>query len=311
MTALTIRISILILAVIFGGCRRVPEKSIPEKLYLVNSRDRKELTLLFKSFFGRGDFLRVLYADKPMGSIDYNLRLVTYKQKRLKHNRLMVLDNKRWDTWLRYRHLFPMKKYCLIKTQLSLDGFCYGYTLINKERCKTVIHKNLELFQSFSSNSMSTNEIFERLCDGQLFTDEYRGSLNYLYALGLLFGYREDDIRDFVERAKLEQDLADFPFEYSLIRKDLLDDLQYMITHKDHFPIQKTPQISIERLELLSSSLVLQRKMTLSHQLYPLQISYSMSTIPQEDNPPRLAKKFMEIYYSDNFLEQILEELAS
>ena len=289
---------------------------VKQQIHLIPIEDQRILTLFFKRLFYRGDFLYVLMGAKPMGSIDYNLRLITSPLMNKRYKQLMVLDRKGWKVWNKYQHLFPMKNYCFIAAEGPTQEPCFTFFLINKPKCLLLICKNLNLFQSLIQKKATPKKILHLLCKGSLLSNYSFGSLKYHQAQGILFGYDADSIYNFTKKIQLEQDIIRLPINYHLFPKQILQDLKYKI-RESNLPsdaIESFP--SLEKLIFLKNSLRLIKATKINNPLFPLQTpsfisdNKSKKTDAVIANYDGLRKKLMEIYYSENFLGNLLEKLT-
>ena len=135
-----------------------------------------------------------------MGSIDYSLshlRFPVFYKNPEQHLYLMALDKKDWKVWEKYQHFFPMEKYSFVKVEK--DG-SFGFFLVNKEKSYAVIEKNLQLFQDLTGEKVCPHTLLHMLCQGQFAYSHSSAPCLTLYykALGLLYGYGEENIQVFI-----------------------------------------------------------------------------------------------------------------
>ena len=182
-------------------------ESVTSQVNLIPFKDREILSRFFKRLFYHGDFSYTLLGQKPMGSIDYNLNLLAFPQfykEPQKHLFLMALDEKGWKVWEKYKNLFLIKKYSFIKVK---HGSFFGFILINKKKAYAVIKDNLPIFQELVEEEICASKILTMLCEGKFGYYHSKASflITYYKALGLLYGYGEENVKAFVQREQLIQ----------------------------------------------------------------------------------------------------------
>ncbi len=299
------------------------KQQIEIRLHSLSFEERNSLTKFFRRLFYHGDFAYTLLARKPMGSIDYNLNLLAFPQfykEPEKHLFLMALDKKGWRIWEKYKDLFPMKRYSLIKVEH--DTF-FGILLINKEKAYVVIKENLPLFQELVGKKLRTREILKLLCNGQFGYYHFNTPclLTYYEALGLLYGYGKENVRAFIKRAQLSQNLRSLPIEIKTLPSKVMNCIEMedspTICSKCQPPndlkiasLACELNVLLEKVQLIKGTnknnpfLPLQKSLFLGNE----QLDQTRATIENYDD---LNKKILEIYESDKFLETILDMLTS
>jgi len=215
----------------FSGSFAIEEKvSICYRIQSIPFEERKILERFFRRLFYHADFSYTLFGLKPMGSIDYNLDLLSFPQfykEPENHLFLMALDEKGWRIWEKYKDLFPMEKYAFIKVR---HDTCFGFLLINKEKVYSVLEKNLLLFQELFLEEICASELLKRLCEGQLAYSHSNTPylLTYYKALGLLYGYGEQNVQDFIKREQILQDLKNLPIDLKRLPPEVVNSLEMM-----------------------------------------------------------------------------------
>ena len=299
------------------------KQEIEIRLHSLPFEERERLTMFFRRLFYHGDFAYTLLGQKPMGSIDYNLNLLAFPQfykEPEKHLFLMALDKKGWRIWEQYKDLFPMKRYSLIKVEH--DAF-FGILLINKEKAYAVIKENLSLFQELVGKKFSARKILKLLCNGQFgyYHSNTPCSLTYYEALGLLYGYGKENVRAFIKRAQLSQNLRSLPIEVTSLPSKVMhciemeDSSTICSKCQPQNDLKVTPlacelNALLEKVQFIKGTnknnpfLPLQKSMFLGNE----QLDQTRGIIKSYDD---LNKTILEIYESDKFLEIILGLLTS
>lgn len=295
--------------------------SVNHRIQSIPFEERKILERFFRRLFYHGDFSYTLFGLKPMGSIDYSLNHlcfpVFYKNPE-QHLYLMALDEKDWKVWERYQYLFPMKKYSFVKVEKD-DSF--GFLLVNKEKSYAIIEKNLQLFQDLVGKKVCPRTLLHSLCQGQL---AYSFSsvpclILYYKALGLLYGYGEENVQVFIEREQLLQTLSNLPIDVKNLPSEIA---RYLETRElSTMPAKSPPKVEVASLvfelkKLLHANyfvkgtkkdnpfLPIKRSLFFGSEKY----AQAQALIESWD---KVNSSIVKIYESDIFLETILEMLTA
>jgi hypothetical protein len=299
------------------------KQEVEIRLHSLPFEERASLTKFFRRLFYHGDFAYTLLGRKPMGSIDYNLNLLAfpkfYKEPE-KHLLLMALDKKGWRIWEQYKDLFPMKRYSFIKVEY--DTF-FGILLINKEKAHAVIKENLSLFQRLVGKKLHAKKILKLLCNGQFgyyHSNNTYCLLDYYEALGLLYGYGKENVRAFIKRAQLSQNLRSLPIEIKILPSKVVN---YIEMEDSPITCSKCrPQNDFEIMPLVCELNVLLENVQLikgtnkNNPFLPLQKSLFLGNEQLDqtraviENYDDLNETILKIYESDKFLETILGMLT-
>ncbi|PWU14779.1 MAG: hypothetical protein C5B45_03885 [Chlamydiae bacterium] len=222
--------------------------SINHRLQLIPPEERKALEGFFRRLFYHADFSYTLFGLKPMGSIDYSLshlRFPVFYKNPEQHLYLMALDEKDWNVWERCQHLFPMEKYSFVKVE---KDHSFGFFLVNKEKSYAVIEKNLQLFQNLTGKKICPRTLLHMLCQGQLAYSFSSAPYSTLYhkALGLLYGYGEENVQVFIKRNQLLQTLSNLPLDVKNLPSEIARYLGRTETSKR--PAKSPPKIEVASL---------------------------------------------------------------
>lgn len=297
--------------------------SVRHRIQLIPSEEREILERFFQRLFYHGDFSYTLFGLKPMGSIDYNLELIRFPQfykEPEKHLFLMALDEKGWRVWKRYRNLFPMEKYVFIKVK---DDTCFGFLLINKEKALSVIEKNLLLFQALAEEKASARTLLEMLCKGQFAYSHSNTSclVTYFKALGLLYGYGEENVQTFIKREQLLQMFRNLPIDIKILPSEVINCLEMQESPKTSGKLQykcflEGVFLASELKNLLNENhlikgtkkdnpfLPIKRSLFFGNE----ELLKTQDIIKSWDD---INSSILKMYESENFLETVLERLTS
>lgn len=298
-------------------------ESINDRLKQIPPEDRELLSKFFKRLCSHGDFSYTLLGQKPIGSIDYNLDLMAFPQfykEPHKHLFLMALDEKGWEVWEKYKTLFPMQRYSLIKIR---EGSFFGFLLVNKKKAFEVIEDNLQVFQELVGEKISGREILTRLCQGKLGYYHYNIPclVSYYKAFGLLYGYGKENVEGFEKREEIIQKLKNLPIEIKTLP---LEVIRYLEVEEFSEPCKKCQQesaIDISSLNLEFLTLVdemdLIQTANKTNPFLPIKRSRflgnekSLETQAIIESCDNLGSEILRIYESDDFLKTVLEILTS
>lgn len=303
--------------------KQLSSKELSVRIASIPNQDKKILSDFFKRLFYHSDFSYALLDAKPMGSIDYNQSLLGspqfYKNPE-NHLFLMARDQKGWKIWKRYQHRFPMKKYSFIKIENEAS---FGFLLINQKKTHDIIGENLPLFQDFIGKKICANKILQLICGGKFgyYHSNATCPLTYYEALGLLFGYGEENVQAFTKRAQLLQNLGSLPIQIGICSPTIMNYLDTEVTQQTCAKcqpkhIKEIRQLASELDNIICTTHLLPGTKTYNP-LLPAKRSLFLGneTAPQTldiiENYEKLNKEILNIYKSSNFLETILTILTS
>ena len=228
--------------------------------------DKAILTDLFQLLFSSGDFAYTFLDVKPMCQISYTMQYIRNFPENERFSRETHLARKGFEVWEKYQHLFPMKN---LKFLLEESDQCEGhfaFILINPKKCLSIIEQHLSLVQKYYGQELPAEKLLERLCQGDYFQD----GKNDATILGLLLGYPEKDV---------------------LVFNDQLEKLRSSKNKSSlrpcHLALRKNPLTPIRAPFF----------MTNKHEIELKEIKYEYAIKNH---------KLVEFYYSDDFLEKIL-----
>lgn len=193
-------VGILVTTAFVASCQK---ESLPKL-----SREEKELIepiFNFILFEHPGAF--VLFGSKPMSACslppresytkeELQRQIAALPEASRKQALIVHCDlNTQWDAWKDISAKFPpMKKFLLIErpSGISRDVF-----VVNSEMCSGIIHKNYPFFKDLLGSDFSVNEAVLSIQNNEsIFWEKV---LSNHKAMGLLFGFGEENIQIFVE----------------------------------------------------------------------------------------------------------------
>lgn len=285
--------------------------AIQEKIMFIDPMDRQKLEIFFRNLFSNGDFAYTLFGDKPLGSIDlfFNGEFL---------NKQIVVHFVGWQIWKKYQHLFTSNQYCLGHYDRIATISFFGFMIVNKNKCREIINQHLPLFKS-CFNICKVDDFIEELCSQDFYSIKMEDrQKNFYLCLGLLFGYGEKSASFFERRMELIRTIAQYPYSLNGLNESDLESVYYLDKTKIngsacHIPIQDL----INELNDLESKKTYTFMTTKNNPFYPIKIKgfiqyeYDPEIEVIQEKNDALQEKLLKIYYSENFLECILEKLSS
>lgn len=269
---------------------RYSKKQVLENLALLTPQERSDLDALFRELFLRGCFAYTLFDERPMAFTAYFTKT---PYENIHAGFLYPPIAKWWDTWEKYKHLFPLRNFEFIITQDAQHNSVCIY-FINLKLYNEFIEKTQPNTRWVTNSRKSVQELKQILKKFQIVKLP-----NYIEVLGILLGYGEDNAYLFYRRKELEDtlDRKNQAYNQALIHGHLdkfreeLDQLNRKLV-----PI-KYPQ-SVKRLEIL----------------YPPAFLVDIHTLETKKIIQQFTiahKRITKLYSYNNFLEITLEKLTS
>ncbi len=149
--------------------------------------DRVRLESLFYKIFNEDHGAYALFGDKPVALSSYFK--VTPWENIIELGILRANDetfNRKWKTWEKYRHLFKIKDFILIKEDSKLIDI-NNIIIINKENFIKAVNNNLSLFERILGHSFNPKEVLKNIESRKTtFVDSIE---NNQVLWGILLGY--------------------------------------------------------------------------------------------------------------------------
>lgn len=239
---------------------------IPTILKIIPKEDQQILKDLFHLLFRHGDFAYAFLGIKPMSSIDYTMQYIRKFPENESFIRETHLARKGFQVWKKYQELLPMQDLVLLVEESDQYEGHFAFILINPQKCLPIIEQHLSQFQNYYGQKLSANELLKCLCQGSFFQ---KGKMDPI-VFGLLLGYPEKDVLAFSNQLKKV---------YSTKNENSLRPC-YLASSKNPLSPIRTPFFMTNRNEA---------------ELEDIKSEYSIKK-----------KELINIYYSDDFLENIL-----
>ncbi len=141
----------------------------------------------------------VLFGEKPMAEVSYYTRCSGWELMQNPYNYQIKLG---WETWKKYRHLFPLKNYRLIEIE-DLEMNVIHIFLISRSRFMDVFKKHKLEFDKMIGKQLSPDEALE-WCASRFNQIAPEGKMTH-FLLGILFGFGSENSKLF-ERLRTIED---------------------------------------------------------------------------------------------------------
>ena len=291
-----------------------------ENLKHISQEDKVILKDFFQSLFAEGDFAHTLFGSKPMAFIDYRIEL-KFLQSDEYPRKKAVIAMRGWDTWKKYQHLFQMENFYLVSTKAFNNSF--SIALVSKKNVLNLIKDNLSLFQESLGLEDTVSIIFDKILHQWVFSsvfDKKKIPKHYSKCIGILLGYGKANSEAFEERDTYKCLLATAPLNPRLFENEKLMKTVRGMGNYPHLPNQTyTIQAHslIAKLNLLEQNYGYIQATFKNNFLCPVRSPRFMSiknnpeTNIIKKNYDQFCEELVKIYYSEKFLEIILDRLGS
>lgn len=150
--------------------------------------DREKLDYLFSKFILNNHFAYTLLGDKAIslaGNVNETPWDIFFKKDGAKRKK--ICDN--WAVWEKYRHLFEIKKYLLLKEQSKKVDKITFFILINKDYFIKTINEYKHVFEKILNKKIDPKLLLEELESGKSTFQSLIKNSETLW--GILLGYGE------------------------------------------------------------------------------------------------------------------------
>ncbi len=203
---------------------------ISKTLRTLSNNDKEALEWFFRSLH-QASSSYVLFGNKPMSTCSFLEITPGYLAKGAPSIffECMRLENLRlyrgWQTWKRYKHLFPSSHYALVENK---EPGWITIVMINKPSFLQTIEENIEEFKRLLGSHITSQKILEDCLQGKPIFQEILNCHDEL--LGILFGYGKRNALLFARKGQIEESrlqspshgFANIQEEYEYINKHLI-----------------------------------------------------------------------------------------
>lgn len=275
------------------------QSSLSSSLMEIPNEDQRKIKILFDYLFRNAPFAYSLYFDKPVsfsesalnqlpiGSILNHMRVDEYTKDTVQIYQPCQTCVNGWDSWEKYRDLFKIEKYIFLKGKLGdLDTIFF----INKAAFKKMFTKNLDEFRNILGESITAEDLLNRIEENKI---DFFDTLNRDEALlGILLGFGTHNANLFKQRELLE----------ARIRS--------LACLKQSYTIQMKDQLCVLWQKLQLSSKMPETRVDLPYQVQFVGDPTNMETIYLKRKYSEEGAKLSEIYSSDTWFEQTIDQLC-
>jgi len=163
----------------------------------IDKKDQETLETFFEYVIHRTSIGYSLCSQKPLATETF-IEISKISKHHVHHVPKILFEHygysilwNGWKCWERYSHLFPSEKF-VFRFIPSLNTL----VLINKPGCRNVIDENIDLFQKYLGITLTSEEIFEKICFP--INEEHLFKNNCL--LGILYGFGRNNSLAFSNR---------------------------------------------------------------------------------------------------------------
>lgn len=177
-------------------------EKIRDNLNSIPNNDRESLSHLF-FLLNRDHFGYTLFGDKP---ISFSGGFVKPFENLFQYKSNSELFWKYWETWEKYKNLFPSKKFLLIREPSISYNNIHKIILINKKAFKRQVNKYIHIFRKKLGTDLTAEKLLEKIETSQKFASFIK---NNELLWGILLGYGIQNASLYSRRNEL------LPFLYS------------------------------------------------------------------------------------------------
>jgi len=209
-------INTLIFLILFlSNIGSVLSLDVQEIIAKIPSNERRELERLFYKLIDNDTFGYTLFGDKPVSFGGYFT--VTPWENYIELGQCDGLFWKKWEVWEKYKHLFEIHNFLILKEVGS--SINDRIILINKNALIKAIENNLNTFESILGEKINPIQFLSKIEKGDIsFFDSIQ---NNDMLLGLCLDYGKQNARIYCQRGKIFKYSSLKPcgdYKYSLLR---------------------------------------------------------------------------------------------
>ncbi len=165
---------------------------IRSKLALIPQSERNDLEHLFRHLIFRSSFAYVLFGDKPMAFETLLSTQAIWRQYMHLYSRFEAGLNffkyqRGWETWERYKHLFPIENFILVQQNDLRSPSTTSIFLINKQAFLSTISHHNQDFVKVLGKDVNPRKLMESFYKKTNTFDE--NIKHHPALLGILLGY--------------------------------------------------------------------------------------------------------------------------
>lgn len=197
-----------------------------DALNSIPQEDQEALRQLFR-YLNDDHFAYTLFGDKPVSlSGDFT---ITPWENVLERMRCGGRFWQKWEVWEKYKHLFPIKNYLLVKEDSHFQD-SQNIILINKQEFIKIVNQHLALFERVLDRKINPEQMLKDIELGKIsFIDNID---NNQMLWGILLGYGKHNAAQYNKKNREyfnARALSDAPLKYSTIKLDPFGEYDYSL----------------------------------------------------------------------------------
>jgi hypothetical protein len=192
-----LRVCWAILQALSGHCLVDAALPFRNDVIQIPQTDRSLLNLFFQQILYSDRAIYVLCGSKPMGMLSYSSLPIAGEEE--EHNRI---KREGWETWCRYRHLFPSKKLVMRSIGDEKDDARIIILLLHRAHFEEVLEKHRAIFEKTLNKEINIEELVSHF---EWDANPFESVLGKDHILtGILFGYGIQNSQAFAQRMDMD-----------------------------------------------------------------------------------------------------------
>ena len=255
--------------------------------------DQRVLTDFFKGLLTQGPFAITLFGQKSACTFDYPFVLVP-KMNDIAFKIKFLLEHKGWRLWENINTSSTLITFffCIQK-----GGFL-SVIFVHKEKMVSILTEHREFFQNHFSKDPFSHDL-EKFLQSAFIPDFKRP--NFHLAQGLLLSYDPKSCLDFQHRSSIEDTLSFFPYYVP----------ETITASNPDRLLDGHPEDLIQKQEHFNDYFALKRNWPSENPFFcSFSPGYMAFDIPQDSHISDLHEKIINLYNSDQFLEDFIKILT-
>lgn len=209
----SIYLILMCIAFLFWECSQMRKTSVrfldqhgEVRTLSLTVRDKQRLFCFMHMLFAEDNFAYTLLGSKPVSWASYRNRLPftdlsIFRDSLKKYHRTLRLG---WETWLKYRHLFPSTTFWAESPKCHPGQV--SILMVNEERFNHVVNNNKQDFQNVLDREIVDGfQLLREAKNLSLMNEVLKG---HQALMGIVLGYGRDNSWEFLRRAEKRDPLG-------------------------------------------------------------------------------------------------------
>ena len=180
------------------GCS--PQPDIKMILKTIPNDHRENIENLFLQLCINSSAAYTLFGPKPMSNEGYTDDVWVMTPLELHFPSETLVFKHGWDSWTRYRDLFPSQKFSLKRIPFRDHPSYWHIFLVNKSATLTVLKRHIETFNEVLDSDYSAEDLWAKMDGSDSF---FQSIVEHTELLGILLGYGRANAEAFTRRAEI------------------------------------------------------------------------------------------------------------